>query len=152
MERKKFMGIKSLFFMLFALSTLGFAGQNLGKIVVKIEGFKNNNGVVHICIFDTSGRKDFPCPNHVVASKKIIISDLRALAEFDSIPYGQYAISMYHDEDGDGKLKTNILGMPVEGIGFSNNVRPKLGPPSFKDAAFYLNSERMELTISVLYL
>jgi len=146
------MEIKSLLFMLFALSTLGFAGQNLGKIVVKIDGFKNNNGVVHICIFDTSGRKDFPCPNHVVASKKIIISDLRALAVFDSIPYGQYAISMYHDEDGDGKLKTNILGMPVEGIGFSNNVRPKLGPPSFKDAAFILNSALLEMGLSVLYL
>jgi uncharacterized protein (DUF2141 family) len=146
------MGIKSLLFMLFALSTLGFAGQNLGKIVVKIEGFKNNNGVVHICIFDTSGRKDFPCPSHVVASKKIIIGDLRALAVFDSIPYGQYAISMYHDEDGDGKLKTNILGMPVEGIGFSNNVRPKLGPPSFKDAAVILNSVLLEMGLSVLYL
>lgn len=138
--------------MVFALSTFGFAGPNLGKIVVKIDGFKNNNGVVHICVFDTSDKKDYPCPNHVIASKKIIISDLRALAEFDSIPYGQYAISMYHDEDDDGKLKTNLIGMPVEGVGFSNNVRPKLGPPSFKDAAFYLNSERMELTISVLYL
>ena len=146
------MGINSLFFMVFALSSFGFAGQNLGKIVVKIDGFKDNNGVVHICIFDTSGRKDFPCPNHVVASKKIVISDLRALAVFDSIPYGQYAVSMYHDEDGDGKLKTNLIGMPVEGIGFSNNVRPKLGLPSFKDAAFYLNSAILEIGLSVLYL
>jgi uncharacterized protein (DUF2141 family) len=43
---------------------------------------------------------------------KIIISDVDA---------GTYALSIFHDVDNDNKLSTNLLGMPNEGYGFSNN-------------------------------
>ena len=49
----------------------------------------------------------------------------------------QIAIVVYHDEDGNGELKTGIFWRPKEGFAFSNNYTPK-GPPKFKKAAVKL--------------
>ena len=58
---------------------------------------------------------------------KIVIHDL---------PAGEYAIASYHDENGNGKLDTNALGLPEEGYGFSNDARGMFGPPKFSEAVF----------------
>jgi uncharacterized protein (DUF2141 family) len=58
---------------------------------------------------------------------EIVIHDLHA---------GKYAIASYHDENGNGKLDTNALGIPEEGYGFSNDARGTFGPPKFSEAAF----------------
>ena len=50
---------------------------------------------------------------------------------------GQIAVVVYHDEDGNGKLKTGLFWRPKEGFAFSNNYIPK-GPPKFKKAAVKL--------------
>lgn len=49
---------------------------------------------------------------------------------------GRYAFAFYHDADGDNELDTDAIGIPQEGYGFSNDVRPGLGAPSFESAAF----------------
>lgn len=51
---------------------------------------------------------------------------------------GEYAISVFHDENGNGKLDSNFLGVPTEGYGFSNNARGNFGPPDFAAARFGL--------------
>ncbi len=43
---------------------------------------------------------------------------------------------MLHDENGNGKMDTNWLGMPAEGYGATRDPRGSFGPPKFKDAAF----------------
>ena len=50
---------------------------------------------------------------------------------------GQIAIVVYHDEDGDGELKTGLFWRPKEGFAFSNNYSPK-GPPKFSKASINL--------------
>lgn len=52
------------------------------------------------------------------------------------LPAGEYALSVFHDVDDDGKLERNFLGLPKEPAGLSNNLRPKFGPPRWKDAKF----------------
>lgn len=49
---------------------------------------------------------------------------------------GRYAIRLFHDRDGDGELDTNLLGIPTEPYGFSNDAPVRFGPPDFADAAF----------------
>lgn len=49
---------------------------------------------------------------------------------------GTYAFAFYHDADGDNRLDTDVVGIPQEAYGFSNNVRPGLGAPSFASASF----------------
>lgn len=62
---------------------------------------------------------------------------------------GQYAASSYHDLDGNSKLSTNMMGMPTEPYGFSNNARGMFGPPTFKDAAILVGSEDLTIEITV---
>ncbi len=52
---------------------------------------------------------------------------------------GKYVVATFADNNQNGKLDTNFLGMPTELYGFSNNARGRFGPPAFSDAAFELN-------------
>ena len=54
------------------------------------------------------------------------------------VPPGTWAAQAFHDENRNGKIDTNILGIPTEGLGFSNDAPFRFGPPAFPDAAFQL--------------
>ena len=57
-------------------------------------------------------------------------------AIFQDIPEGDYAVTIFHDKNGDGKLNTNFVGIPKEPYGFSNNPFAMFGPPSFEKCIF----------------
>jgi uncharacterized protein (DUF2141 family) len=60
---------------------------------------------------------------------------------------GQYAVSIFQDENGNGKLDSNFIGIPKEPYGFSNNLR-KMLPPSFEEASFhYAGEELIEINL-----
>ena len=65
------------------------------------------------------------------------------------LPAGEYALSVFHDLDGDGKLKRSFIGIPKEPAGLSNNVVPRFGPPKYKDAKFTVGSEPAEQRIAL---
>ena len=58
------------------------------------------------------------------------------------VPRGEYALMVYHDENENGRLDKNFIGIPTEPLGFSNRYKPK-GPPSFKRAAFVLTEDEL---------
>ena len=58
------------------------------------------------------------------------------------LKHGQYALAIFHDLNSDTICNRNIMGIPTEKYGFSNNVRPFLTAPSFEDAAINLNSKK----------
>ncbi|WP_394347742.1 DUF2141 domain-containing protein [Mangrovivirga cuniculi] len=53
-----------------------------------------------------------------------------------SLPPGEYAVATYHDIDKNGKMNKNIIGIPKEPYGFSNNFTLKISAPKFKDCKF----------------
>ncbi len=57
------------------------------------------------------------------------------------LPAGQYAIAVYHDADNNDKIDRNLIGRPTEQYGFSNDARPFLSAPKFKDAAFWVRQD-----------
>ncbi len=63
---------------------------------------------------------------------------------------GTYAVSLIHDENGNGKLDT-ALGMPREGFGFSRNPAISFGPPKFKSASFAVNGASAQ-TVKMKYM
>ena len=64
------------------------------------------------------------------------------------VPHGTYAVRLYHDEDDDGELDTNLFGVPQEAFGFSNNARGSMGPPDFRKAAVVLDTDSLSTTIT----
>ncbi len=67
---------------------------------------------------------------------------------FENLPAGTYAVAVSHDENENGKTDTNLLGIPKEAWGVSNNARPRMRAPRFAEAAFEL-AEGQALTLDI---
>lgn len=59
-----------------------------------------------------------------------------AVCTFRDVEPGQYAASAYHDENNNGELDRNFIGIPSEAFAFSQGAKAGLGPPSFTEADF----------------
>ncbi len=77
------------------------------------------------------------------------VKNKKAIWKLENIPYGEYAIKTFHDEDGDGDMDTNFMGLPKERFGFSNNVKGMFGQPGFDKAKFLLNADSMVVVIDL---
>jgi uncharacterized protein (DUF2141 family) len=71
---------------------------------------------------------------------------------FKDVPYGRYAAVAFHDEDGNGQMRKNWVGMPKEGIGASRDAQGLMGPPSFRAASFGFSSEQRRVRVKMIYL
>jgi uncharacterized protein (DUF2141 family) len=76
---------------------------------------------------------------------------LSAKIAFTGLYEGDYAISVFHDENMNKKLDKNFMGIPKEGYGASNNPKKKMGPPDFEEAKFQLSGPTQSLQIELLY-
>jgi uncharacterized protein (DUF2141 family) len=116
-----------------------------------VVGSRNNKGQVLCSLFSSAiafPQKDDKAVAHYTAE----ISDRQASCEFSGIAPGTYAVSAFHDENSNGKLDTNFMGIPREGVAASNDARGRLGPPKFNDAAFQVSGDQVNLRITVTYL
>ena len=78
------------------------------------------------------------------------ISGASAVTTFEDVPAGPFAVSVYHDEDGDGKMDTNLVGIPSEDYGFSADASGVFGAPSFEEASLELAAgASMQITVRV---
>jgi uncharacterized protein (DUF2141 family) len=92
---------------------------------------RNAKGVVRCGLFTESGWLKTPVQASVAS-----IREGAALCVFKKIPKGIYGISAFHDENVNGKLDTNFIGLPTEDYCASRDARGSFGPPSFSDARF----------------
>jgi len=71
----------------------------------------------------------------------------------NDLPSGEYAISVFHDEKRRGKLETNLLGIPLSGVGLANN--PQFGPinpPTFAKARVFVpNTQALDIAVKYLF-
>lgn len=143
---------------LFALLALGnlpgvaFAqSPSCPGIHVKVLNIRNRNGTVDCALFDSPA--GFP-REFLHSAQNVMVIKIRntaARCDFEAIPPGSYALAVIHDQNSNGKLDTNLVGMPTEGYGFSNDAKAPIGTPSFSAAAFPYNGHTLEMTISLHY-
>jgi uncharacterized protein (DUF2141 family) len=120
-------------------------------IHIETRRMRNSNGQVMCALY--SSPDGFPKKSEkAFAHVNSAIADKQALCEFSGIAPGTYAVSVFHDENSNGKLDTNFMGIPREGVGASNDARGHLGPPKFDAAAFHFSGGRINLTIKINYL
>jgi uncharacterized protein (DUF2141 family) len=118
------------------------------QIHVEIAGLRNDKGQVLCSLFSSPG--DFPTKTEkAIGHSASVITDRHAVCEFSGVHPGTYAISVFHDENSNGKLDTNVMGIPREGVGASNGAKGHLGPPKFDAAAFRYPGGRLELKITI---
>ena len=123
-----------------------------GNVVhVEVVGMRNDKGQISCSLYSSADgfpKKGEKAVAHIVAP----ISEREAVCEFPGIAPGTYAVSVFHDENSNGKLDTNFLGIPREGVGASNDAKGHMGPPKFDAAAFQFAGGRVSLKITIHYL
>lgn len=135
----------------FAALPTGARAQNAAQpagIVVQVDGLKTNDGFVFCDLFNAQA--GFPNkPARALARTRVRPQAMKATCAFPQATAGRYAVAVFHDVDGDLKLKTNFIGIPREPVGASNNAKGSMGPPKFRDAAFDYRPPGVKMSIAV---
>jgi len=122
-----------------------------GNLSVEVDGLQSQKG--QLCIKLFSGSRGFPDSNENATKRQCLkITEIPTTVNFNNLSSGSYAVAVFHDLNGDGKLNRNSLGMPIEGYGFSNNPAPsRSGPPSFGNCVFLLAGPNTRINIRMRY-
>lgn len=125
------------------------AGIN-GKLTVEIDGLRNDKGQVCISLFNSS--VGFPSDGNKSVEKKCVpIKEKPLFVTYEKLKFGSYAITMYHDENMNGEIDRDVLGIPSEGFGFSNNPVIRDRAPKFGEAMFLVAGENTTTKLEVKY-
>ncbi len=120
-------------------------------IHVKILDIRNSAGAVACALFEAPVGFPTEFLRYATNIMMIKVRDTQARCDFLDIPPGTYALAVIHDENMDGKLATNWLGVPREGYGFSNDAKASMSAPSFKAASFSYDGQNLDMTIKLNY-
>ena len=131
--------------MIGALAATSFAlSVHATELKVEIAGIEKTEGEVLVALYDESQFLKKP-----LKGLRIPVNGSRVEGSFGDVPEGTYALIAFHDENGNGKLDRNVLGMPIEKHGFSNDATGMMGPPEFVDAKFELNGAAKSVAINL---
>ncbi len=122
----------------FGISTYAFAGDTGGTLKVAVRGFENTAGQINVALF--AEENDFVNRDRMFRGVRVKPEGDESQAVFSDLPAGDYVIAVFHDENENGKLDKNLVGLPKEAYGFSNDARGIFGPPSFSDAKVVLTN------------
>ena len=133
--------LKLLFFILIMLTLYdGYSQSKKTSLTLTIEvaSFENTKGVLRVCVTDQ--KDDFL--KSCTFSKIVTVEDDTVSLKIENIEKGNYAVSVYHDENNSGILETGgVFGIPLEPYGFSNNPTITFGP-SYKKSVFKMTSDK----------
>lgn len=137
------------FIMMMTIGQTAIAGQATPRsttLKIHITGFENSNGQAKVALVNSqdnyeSDGKPYKGINCKIANNEVV--------QTISLPYGEYAVKVFHDENSNDELDTFMFGIPKERYGFSNDARGSFGPPDYKDARFVLESPEQEISITV---
>ena len=117
---------------------------------VTVTGLRSGRGQVMACL--AAGPEAFPdCRGPVSRHAKVPAAMGEVTLDFGAVPPGTYAISLFHDENGNGKLDKVML-IPREGFGFSRDAPVRMGPPSYSSAAFAAGAKPEHLKVKLRYM
>lgn len=133
------------------LPSLALAESPCPGLHVKVLNIRNSTGTVACALFNST--EGFPTAylhfaTNIMAMK---VRDKQARCDFQDVAPGTYALVVVHDENRNGELDTNWLGVPTEGYAFSNNAKALFDAPSFSAASFPYDGQNLDLTMSLHY-
>ncbi|GEN99521.1 hypothetical protein NSE01_13540 [Novosphingobium sediminis] len=120
------------------------------SILVQIDGLRSNRGQILACM--TANPKTFPdCQKDPHARHLTVPAANGETVQFRDVPQGRYAIALFHDENGNGRMDKMMM-LPREGFGFSRDAPLQFGPPRFGAASFQVGPVQLKTAIKVRYI
>lgn len=108
-------------------------------LIVKISNVKELRGEMKIALYND--KTSFDKQENPIATAQIPVDKNTIEVKFENLsPSKDYALAVHHDANSNGKIDTNLLGIPKEGFCFSNNAMGSFGPPSYEDCKFEIKT------------
>lgn len=133
-----------------ALATLTGAapGGQPQMLTMDLIGLRSTKGNILVCV--TRLADHFPDCTKDPDRHHFTLAATASRVVLGTMPPGDYAIAIIHDENGNGRLDT-FAGIPREGVGFSRNPAIHFGAPSFRSASFAIAGSPVEQDIRLKY-
>ncbi|NQY34340.1 MAG: DUF2141 domain-containing protein [Alteromonadaceae bacterium] len=137
----KFISTVIVFTSIASLSTLFLISHSASaaELKINVKEISENKGHLMVALF--SGKESYT-KGKSQWSSMVKVSKSEEVITFSDLPDGEYAIKLFHDENDNKKLDFNMLGIPKESYGFSNNVG-QFGQPDYKEAKFTVKENTM---------
>ena len=141
-------------FLLFPILFCGFTSphDNSGTLVLEISHITAQTGDVHVAIFNSQGT--FLKDKQYILAKRFVVDNQTGSfmrVEIPNLPYGTYAMSIYHDINNNHILDQSGLGIPIEPYALSNNVKVKWRRPSFEECKFVFGEPSKTMGFELKY-
>lgn len=127
--------------------SVAFRMEEKGTLRVTLSNIRKT-GKIHVSVYRHGD--DFQSEKFLVKSLTSESTNDKCEFQFESIPFGSYAVAIYQDVNGNGKLDKGMFGIPSEPFAFSNNFRPKFGGPSFDKCKFDFKENNQLLNIEMV--
>jgi uncharacterized protein (DUF2141 family) len=119
-------------------------------LTVTVSNIQSDVGAMNFAVYDN---EDNWLGDNTVDKMSVRVSESMQgdviSVQFELAP-GNYAVSVAHDDNDNGKMDTNFIGIPKEPTGLSNGAVAKFGPPKYKDAVFSLGEPGLEMPIQLV--
>src|SRR5260370_5210059 len=126
--------------------------RGTSTLTIRVTGARNTKGKIGVTLFQDA--QGFPDDTSKAVRQQSIDIDpntMSAQVTFKDLPRGAFAVSVLHDENGNGKMDKNFVAMPKDGYGASTNPKKKKRAPTFDEAKFSLNSSQQAIQITLIY-
>ena len=133
------------FFSLFLTAASLIPSPQKASLTVEIQNVHVHKGAVYVALFKPG--KEFPEGKPLEGKKVDAIQDV--VRTTFSVDPGDYALAIFHDENGNGQMDKKMFGIPKEPYGFSNNFRPKMSAPKFSDCQFSVGEGKKVVSIEL---
>lgn len=133
--------MKKILFLLISISFFSFTPENEKiAITVEIDNIKTNTGQIIISAY-TSEKEYTDNPKHFFKFDKKNVQNGKLKCIIRDLPPGKYTFSLLDDNNKNDKMDYNFVGLPKEGYGFSNNLKPSIkGAPNFTECLLNISS------------
>jgi uncharacterized protein (DUF2141 family) len=118
-----------------------------GTLTIRMSNVRNVKGEMLVAACPQAQFLKETCPYNGSAPAHVGMT----VVVLHGLPPGQYAVQTFHDENGNKKVDRNFIGIPKEGVGFSNDAPIRMGPPKWADAMFAFNGADQTIQLKTRY-
>ncbi|WP_430907201.1 DUF2141 domain-containing protein [Maribacter sp. 2-571] len=129
----------SVFRILFFLIAFPFFSMAQHQLTISVNGVPSSKGSINVGVYNTAD--GFLKPESIFSGKKEKAQKGTTTIVLEQLPTGTYALALYHDENDNDELDTNLLGIPKEALGFSKGKLKTFGPPDYDECVFKVDSD-----------
>ena len=140
--------LAAVFWTVWAVAVSAQSSESIGKLIVDISGFPSSDGFAMVALHNSAESYKGGEDSAIAKTKTMVVSQ-KVQVVFTNLSYGWYGVSLYHDENSNGEMDKNAMGIPKEAYGFSNNAKGFFGKPAYKKVKFELNSTEKQIVIKL---